>query len=75
MTGEVRELLLPQCPYWQHNGRNYVECEGVDDHSRIRLKFSGSQFSREHRERFCCSMDYHSCPIAGMLNEKYGYEP
>lgn len=63
--------LLPECPFFRFHKRNYVECEGMDDHSILRSHYDLRTSLDAHLERYCCSMNYSSCPVGKMLFAKY----
>ena len=61
------------CPYYKREERQMVYCEGVDDESVIHLAFPLAKQLKEHKKKHCEGCWY-GCPIAGMLNKKWGYE-
>ncbi len=64
--------LLPECPFYEMEFKRGVKCEGLTEGSCIRLNFLREKSFRKHREAYCCSMNWETCPIAKMLNAKYG---
>ena len=64
--------ILPECPFYDHEFRRGVKCEGLSEKSFIRLCFPKEEDFKEHRLSYCCSMNWEKCPIAKMLNAKYG---
>lgn len=61
-----------QCPFYEEESRHRdaVICEGVTDHSRIHLAFTGERAARRYREWHCYG-DYKECPIYKMQMERY----
>ncbi len=67
----TKNELLPECPFYLSETGKSVVCEGLSEHNVLELKFSRSTYFRTHKENFCCSMNYETCPIGKMLFAKY----
>lgn len=58
------------CPYYHKDVQNKICCEGIDD-GTIHLNFTSAQ-KRIAYERARCCTDYKLCPIAQLLDRKWG---
>ena len=65
------EDYLVQCPYYKTNTRQVVYCEGLEDGMAIHLAFSTPAQLINYKSRFCRRLNYGSCPLAKILEEKY----
>ena len=63
--------LLPECPFFRQMKLNYIECEGMVEHSVVRSHFSRRKFLKAHWEGQCCSMAFPQCPAAKIIYAKY----
>ena len=58
------------CPFYKHESRQVIYCEGVTDGNVIHLAFANPSECLDHKKKYCrCS--YALCPINRMLNIKY----
>lgn len=69
-----KEDALVRCPYYRSVGRQSIHCEGVTENCGLRLGFATFAQRSQHRQKFC-RRDWAGCPVAGMLNRLYDYEP
>jgi hypothetical protein len=67
----IYDDILVKCPFFMHNGKRNVVCEGVTDDSTISLRFT-TEGGRNKQRRIFCDNDYTKCEIYRMLEEKYG---
>lgn len=75
MKGErtmAYEKPLPQCPFYEKESRRTVICEGVVERNRLHMKFATEGTCAKYRMDYCYSMCWENCPVAKMLNAKYG---
>ena len=56
------------CPFYKHESRQMVYCQGVVQGSVVHLAFENNAISRDFKERYC-RKDYKSCQIYRMLKE------
>lgn len=63
--------LLPECPFFRQKKLNYIECEGMVEHSVVRSHFRPRKRMEDHWETYCCSMAFCNCPAAKMVYAKY----
>ena len=66
--------LLPECPFYDQEVRRRIKCESPFEGSILQVSFGADKGFKEHREAYCCSMNWEKCPIAKMLNDKYEAE-
>jgi hypothetical protein len=60
------------CPYYHRADNNTISCEGVMDHSTIKLSFQDTNKLKEYKLSFCCVLDnYSNCLICKALDRKY----
>lgn len=67
----ARNELLPECPFYQRELGKAVVCEGLEPGSVVKLEFRRGDSLSRYKGRFCCSMNWESCPIAKILTAKY----
>lgn len=63
--------VLPECPFFRHQKRDYVECEGMDSFSVLRSHYRRRKRLQAQLTQYCCSMNYTNCPVGKMLFAKY----
>lgn len=69
-----QDCRLPQCPFWQYVQKNSITCEGLTDHSHLRLLFDTLADREQHREIFC-SEHYRNCEVfRAIVEAKYAEE-
>ena len=68
------EDYLVQCPYYKTDTRQVIFCEGLEDGMAIHLAFATPQQLINYKVRFCRRLEYGSCPLARILEEKYDGE-
>lgn len=66
----IYDDILVRCPFFLHNGKRNVVCEGITDDSTLSLRFATEE-SRNEQKRIYCDKDYKRCEIYRMLLEKY----
>ena len=60
------------CPFYQHESKYEITCEGINEQSVQQTKFSSEDCKDKHVRHVCSSFYYmERCPIARMLSEKY----
>ena len=65
---------LVQCPYYKTNNSQVVFCEGLEDGMAIHLAFATHAQLVDFKGRFCRRLCWWQCPLAKMLNQKWGYD-
>ncbi len=60
------------CPYYQHESKYTITCEGIFENSQQQVKFSTKADKMRHVSEVCSSFGYSRfCPVARMLEKKY----
>ncbi len=60
------------CPFYIGHTYQTIVCEGaVDGCGTTRLSFDTAGLQRGHMYDYCERMNYKTCPVAKMLEEKY----
>ena len=60
------------CPYYQHESKYTITCEGIFENSQQQVKFSTKEDKVKHVLQVCSSFGYSRlCPVARMLEKKY----
>ena len=62
-----------KCPFYKCENSQSIHCEGISEENTIHMIFYPARAKNSYRKRVC-EKDYTKCPIAGMLNQKYGVE-
>lgn len=57
-----------KCPYYKHESRGQVVCEGICEDSVTHVAFSTSSGCYHFKNKYCRN-DYKECPVAQMLEE------
>ena len=58
------------CPFYKHESRQVIYCEGVSNGNVIHLAFANPSECLSHKQRYCrCS--HSDCSISKMLLSKY----
>ena len=65
---------LVQCPYYKTNTSQVIYCEGLEDGMVLHLAFATHAQLIDYKGRFCRRSCYNECPIASLLNRKWGYD-
>lgn len=65
---------LVQCPYYKTNTSQVLYCEGLEDGMAVHLAFATHAQLIDYKGRFCRRDCYNKCPLAKILNQKWGYE-
>lgn len=65
---------LVQCPYYKHDTSQVIFCEGLEDGMVIHLAFDTHPRLINYKGRYCRRTHYSHCPVAEILNKKWGYE-
>ena len=61
------------CPFYQHESRYTVTCEGLYDDCVQQVKFNEAADKTAYVAHVCSSFSYRRmCPIARLLEEKWG---
>lgn len=61
-----------KCPFYNHESSCNIYCEGLGEKSSIILCLASKQRKEQHRNQYCGTFDYKSCPLYGAINKKYG---
>lgn len=56
------------CPFYKHENRFVIFCQGVDEESVLHLAFPRPSSCFDFKQRYC-RKEYSTCPIAKMLND------
>ena len=72
-------MLLPEsylskdvkCPYYRKDIQNKICCEGIDYDGTIHLNFTSLKKRTVYEKSVCCG-NYKLCPIAQVLDKKWG---
>lgn len=56
------------CPFYKHENRFVIFCQGVDDESVLHLAFPKPSSCFEFKQQYCRSK-HEMCPIAQMLKD------
>lgn len=56
------------CPFYKHENRFVIFCQGVDEESVLHLAFPRPSSCFDFKQRYC-RKEYSTCPIAQMLND------
>jgi len=72
MANKYEDHLI-QCPYYKTNTSQVLYCEGFEDGMAVHLAFSTHTQLLDYKGRFCRRKCYLECPLAKILNQKYGY--
>ena len=60
------------CPYYMdREDKRMIQCEGPVANTYTIVKFKRGATKSRHRNRYCITMNYKSCPIAQMCASKY----
>ena len=65
---------LVQCPYYKTNTSQVIYCEGLEDGMAVHLAFATHAQLIDYKSRYCRRGHYSKCPLATMLNRKWGYD-
>ena len=65
---------LVQCPYYKTNTSQVIYCEGLEDGMVLHLAFATHAQLIDYKGRFCRRNCYKQCPLAKILNQKWGYD-
>ena len=65
---------LVQCPYYKTNTSQVMYCEGLEDGMAVHLAFATHSQLIDYKGRFCRRSCWGKCPLAKILNQKWGYE-
>ena len=70
----IYDDILVKCPFFLHNSKKNVVCEGLTDDCVLSLRFFTEESRNQHRQLFC-DKDYEKCEVYRMLiKEKYNEE-
>lgn len=69
------ETIEVVCPFYIREIKTQINCEGINEDSRLHLQFiHKSEFSK-HKAKFCKDMkNYENCPLARIISEQYEKE-
>lgn len=62
---------VKQCPFYKSNSKLNINCEGVEETSKITVKFETLGERKKWAKKYCSSMDYINCPYAKAAEKKY----
>lgn len=62
------------CPFYsQEDSIRIYHIEGISKGNRVHISFNGNTKLKQHRERYCESIEgCKECPLYMLLNQKYG---
>lgn len=60
-----------KCPYYRKDVQNKIVCEGIDEDGTIHINFSTTRKRAAYQKIKCCA-NYKACPIAQILDRKWG---
>lgn len=69
-----QEDHLVQCPYYKTHTSQVIYCEGLEDGMAIHMAFASHAQLVDYKGRYCRRDYYGKCPLAKMLNQKWGYD-
>lgn len=55
------------CPFYRHESRQVIYCEGIKDGNVIHLAFANPSESIAYKKQYCRCGDHTNCPIGQML--------
>lgn len=58
------------CPFYRHEERTRVHCEGICGSTSIHVVFTDPKLKHEHKKLFCCN-GYINCPLYKLINNPY----
>lgn len=59
-----------KCPFYKGEYRQEIFCEGLIQDSNIHQGYANPGLLNEYKQKHC-EADYHSCPIAQVLEKKW----
>lgn len=60
------------CPFYDHESRYAITCEGPVYRTTASLKFPREEERKQWVERYCCRMEgYPQCPLCQQAEKKY----
>ena len=68
----ISEDYMVQCPFYKTNTSQVLYCEGLEDGMAIHLAFATRSQLNSYKMRYCRKIGYCACPLARILEEKYG---
>lgn len=57
------------CPFYRHENRNVLYCEGIIEGTVIHVAFANPSECLSYKKKCCRCSDYKHCPIYKMLIE------
>ena len=73
MANKSADHLL-YCPYEKASYPQKIVCEGPVAASSVHLWFESHEQLINYKNRFCRGRQCNQCPIAAVLNKKWGFE-
>lgn len=64
------ESMKAVCPYYKHENRFVIFCQGIDEESVLHLAFPKPSSCLEFKNKYC-RKNYAQCSIHNMLINKY----
>ena len=58
------------CPFYKHESRQVIYCEGVKEGTVLHLAFANPSDSLSHKKEYC-RCNHTQCPISELLINKY----
>jgi len=77
MSKEYYADLEVQCPFYLKGGNNFIQCEGIEGCSSVKLLFNDSkgcpltEDRQDYSEHFC-KWRYEDCEVYKSIQKKYG---
>ena len=69
-----------KCPFYTKGASGYIQCEGFDNASAVKLLFSSKKDGHplkedkdDYSDRYCC-FNYEECPLYKIILTKYKEE-
>ena len=63
-----------QCPYYKTNNSTVIYCEGVEDGMVTHMAFARRDLLIQYKDKYCRRKCWGQCPLASLLNRKWGYD-
>lgn len=65
---------LVKCPYYKTNASQVIHCEGLEEGMAMHMAFAKRSQLIDYKGRYCRRHGWANCPLAKVLNQKWGYE-
>lgn len=68
--GKHYPSMKAMCPFYKHENRQVIYCEGVKEGTVLHLAFANPSECLLYKKQYCQS-NYTQCQISGLLISKY----